>query len=181
MSSLDMLLAACASIADVVPSMENLRGAFTTRAQTISACCLLSGDSEEQARNRHHSHEHWLGVLEHSVIELAEAVAIFADILPRKAPQKLRDLTVTVVPALQERVVSKMWSDGFRQTALTLLVAGVRIDGGWEKLLGSTDSKVQGSRLCALLEHLEEEDRAPGGEASLQVCSFCKLFNLKYV
>ena len=119
MSSLDMLLAACASIADVVPSMENLRGAFTTRAQTISACCLLSGDSEEQARNRHHSHEHWLGVLEHSVIELAEAVAIFADILPRKAPQKLRDLTVTVVPALQ---------------ALTLLpkVLRIRFDPCWK-------------------------------------------------
>ena len=140
-----------------MPSIENLRGAFTTRAQTISA---WSGDSEDQARNRHHSHGHWLGVLEHSAIELAEAVAIFADILPRKAPQKLRDLTKTVVPALQEQVVSKMWSEGFRRTALTLLVAGVRIDGGWEKLLGSRDSKSQGARLCALLEHLEEEDRA---------------------
>ena len=181
MSSLDMLLAACASIAHAVPTMDTLRGSFTTRAQTISACCLLSGDSEERARKLHYSHEHWLEALHAGTDELAEAVTIFADILPRKAPQKLRDLTVTVVPALQQRVASKMWSEGFRQTALTLLVAEVRIDGGWEKLLGSTDSKVQGSRLCALLEHLEEEDRAPGGEASLHVCSFCKLFNLKYV
>ena len=138
----------------------------------MSACCLLSGDSEEQARNRHHSHEHWLGVLERSVTELAEAVALFADVLPRKAPEKIRNLTATVVPAWQERVVSKMWSEGLRQTALTLVAAGTWIEGGWHTLLGSKDSKVQGSRLCALLEHLEEEDRAPGGETSLQVCSF---------
>ena len=50
MSSLDMLLAACASIAHAVPTMDTLRGSFTTRAQTISACCLLSGDSEERGR-----------------------------------------------------------------------------------------------------------------------------------
>ena len=110
-----MLLAACASIAHAVPTMDTLRGSFTTRAQTISACCLLSGDSEERARKLHYSHEHWLEALHAGTDELAQAVTIFADILPRKAPQKLRDLTVTVVPALQERVVSKMWSEGFSQ------------------------------------------------------------------
>eukprot|EP00434_Breviolum_minutum_P028084 symbB.v1.2.024842.t1/scaffold2378.1/size80641/1 len=141
-SSLDMLLAACASIADVVPSMGTLRGTFTTRAQTISACCLLSGDSEEKARNCHYSHEHWLGVLEHSVTQLAEAVALFADVLPRKAPEKIRNLTATVVPAWHERVVSKMWSEGLRQTALTLVAAETWIEGGWHTLLGSKDSKV---------------------------------------
>ena len=73
MSSLDMLLAACASIANAVPTMDTLRGSFTTRAQTISACCLLSGDSEEKARNLHYSHEHWLGVLHAGTSELAES------------------------------------------------------------------------------------------------------------
>ena len=169
-SSLDMLLTACASIADTVPSMEILRGTFTTRARTISACCLLSGDSEEQARNRHDSHEHWLGVLLKHVGQLAEAVALFGDILPRKPPEKMLDLMVTVVPAYRELVMSKMWSESLLQTALTLVAAGILLDGGWQKLLGSPDSKVQGSRLCALLDHLEEEDRAPGGETSLQVC-----------
>ena len=53
-------------------------------ASTNHKRTLLSGDSEEKARNCHHSHEHWLGVLQHSVSQLAEAVALFADILPRK-------------------------------------------------------------------------------------------------
>ena len=168
-STLDMLLAVCANIEGSLPSMDGLRGTFRTRTQCISACCLLSGEPEDKARKFHKSHEYWL---QERIGELAEVVRLFTDILPRKAPEKMRDLTATVAHAWRERVMSKMWSVGLRQTALTLMVSRIWIKLGWDKLLGSMDTKLQGVRLCALLEHLEEEDRGPGGETHLQVFAF---------
>ena len=126
-STLDMLLAVCANIEESLPSMDGLRGTFRTRTQCISACCLLSGEPEDKARKLHKGHEYWLQVLLDRIGELAEAVRLFADILPRKAPEKMRDLTATVAHAWREQAMSKMWSVGLRQTALTLMVSRIWI------------------------------------------------------
>ena len=107
-----------------------MRGTFRTRTQCISACCLLSGEPEDKARKFHKGHEYWLQVLLDRIGELAQAVRLFADILPRKAPEKMRDLTATVAHAWREQVMSKMWSVGLRQTALTLMVSRIWIKMG---------------------------------------------------
>ena len=69
-----------------------------------------------------------------------------------------------MVPAWREQVASKMWSEQLQEL-------GLKVDG--KNYWVPQTARCKGSRLGALLEHLEEEDRGPGGEASQQVCYFC--------